>query len=176
MNYNSLPFNTHIIEILNNQNIHFNIKDNRVFFNKNYEYLSTFKEKIDLDNAFNLFNSLNNILFFLNSKNLSISYFDFDDIIVIDNQFIFINNKKIFEKVNNTIIINKPYNKRDVTLPDILKKNNTLPVLLDFEKGAFFSIGKILDIIFTQNNLNRDTPLSCIIDDCLNGNCQNILV
>ena len=49
-------------------------------------------------------------------------------------------------------------------------------MLLDFEKGVFYSIGMILDIIIKENNLNKDTLLSTIVEDCLNGNCQNILV
>lgn len=176
MNYNNLPFNIHIVNILTDLNIQFNIHDNKIHFNNNFEYLSTYKHNIDIDGAQNLFNSLNHLLFYLNSLDLSISYIGFDDIIIIENQFVFINPKKIFEKVNNSIIINKPYNKQDITLPPILKINNKLPMLLDFEKGVFYSIGMILDIIIKENNLNKDTLLSTIVEDCLNGNCQNILV
>ena len=176
MNYNSLPFHIHIVNILTDLNIQFNIHDNKIQFNNNFEYLSTYKHNIDIDGAQNLFNSLNHLLFYLNSLHLSISYIGFDDIIIIENQFVFINPKKIFEKINNSIIINKPYSKQDITLPPILKINNKLPMILDFEKGVFYSIGMILDIIIKENNLNKDTLLSTIVEDCLNGNCQNILV
>ena len=106
MNYNSLPFNIHIVNILTDLNIQFNIHDNKIHFNNNFEYLSTYKHSIDIDGAQNLFNSLNHLLFYLNSLHLSISYIGFNDIIIIENQFVFINPKKIFEKVNNSIIIN----------------------------------------------------------------------
>ena len=176
MNYNSLPFDSVVIEILNNSNINFNILHNKIVFNTNYEYLSTYKQNIDLKGCFELFDSLTSTLYFLDSKQLCISYVSIDDIIILNNQFLFINSKKIFQKINNSILINTPYNKDDITLPIDLKKNNRLPVILDFEKGIFFSIGKLLDIIFNENKLNIDTPLKCIIDDCLNGNFQNILV
>ena len=176
MNYNSLPYDIEIVSILHDLNISFHIKDNKLCFDSQFEYLSTYKQHIDIDGAFSLFNQLNHILFFLNTKQKSISYISVEDIIFIENQFVFVNSKKIFDKINNTIIINRPYNKQDLTLPPILKQNNILPVLVDFEKGVYFSIGKILEIIFKENSLNHDTPLSCIIEDCLNGNCQNILV
>ena len=53
----------------------------------------------------------------LNKHNMSIAYFDIDDIVIIENKYYFINDKKILTISSNHLTIKKLYNTESLFLP-----------------------------------------------------------
>jgi len=53
----------------------------------------------------------------LNKNNMSVAYFDIEDIVVIENKYYFINDKKIFTISSNHLTIKKLYNTESEFLP-----------------------------------------------------------
>jgi len=129
-----------------------------------------------------IYNQLSVIL----SHNLSISFIDIDDIIVIDShQFFFCNVNKIFPIIDKTIKMDNIYDIHNRFLPPEFKTNTSIPFICN-ENSFIYSLALITLYSLKQTNnlfslcsndqvLNyyKSTKLYSILKLCLSDKPQN---
>jgi len=108
------------------------------------EYLHYKKKLIPYDTIGELVSAVIYIEKELEKMNKSIIYYDFEDIVVIDNKvFLFINDSKITEILNDSISINYPLSKSLPFLHPEIKNADILPLILSY-KASYYSLGMIV--------------------------------
>ena len=79
----------------------------------------------------------------LNNHNMSVAYFEIDDIVIIEKKYYFINDKKILSMINNELVINKMLDNTIMFLPYELNPENSvisLPVSIH-SNSYIYSLG-----------------------------------
>lgn len=114
------------------------------------EYIKT--NNFSIQTADKMFISINNQLNRLSAYCLAVSFFDINDIIVIDSTyFLFANADKLYSIVNDIIHISKLYNKNNVFLPPEFKLNDKIPFTCHKNTG-YYSLALIVLFSIKQSN------------------------
>ena len=99
--------------------------------------------------------SLGNLLISLYENNLCIPFFNIEDILVIDDNFCFINFNKVIPIIDNKIKIMVPYKKSYFFSPE-MKCKTSLPYFITYKSGIY-SLGKlVMFCLFCSREKNRE--------------------
>jgi len=172
---------------------------NQAFFNAHSiepltDLLKIKKNLLSYRHAMLLFLCIGDQLNYLEKDKYSILTFDLKDIVIInsdqdrnDSIFLFLNTKQFFPIKNKQIIINNPFEKKNLFLSPELKSINSLPTTISYT-GSYYSIAFLISyclnnsIIKTnktyQDFLNhlsmiKDTKLYFSLIRCLDDNPKN---
>ena len=147
INYNTHPYHNILVDS-------FNLPYKSHFYAKHVcsleDYIKT--NKLSIQTAEKMLISINNQLNRLSVYCLAVSFFDINDIIVIDsNHFFFGNIDKIYSIVNDTIKITQIYDRTNVFLPPEFKSNDKMPFTCHKNTG-YYSLALIVLFYLKQSN------------------------
>jgi hypothetical protein len=96
--------------------------------------------------------SIYNQLYRLYKQNLYVSFFDINDIIVIDSHyFFFCNANKLYHSSDETLHISDIYDKNSIFIPPEFKLNNKMPFIIH-KNTAFYSLAII--VLYSMKKTN----------------------
>jgi hypothetical protein len=147
INYNTHPYHKILVDS-------FNLPYKSHFYAKQVcsleDYIKT--NKLSIQTAEKMLISINNQLNRLSVYCLAVSFFDINDIIVIDsNHFFFGNIDKIYSIINDTIKITQIYDRTNVFLPPEFKSNDKMPFTCHKNTG-YYSLALIILFYLKQSN------------------------
>ena len=157
INIENTNFRTIIKEFLNRRDIHF--RENRKILElkvHSFQELSIYvKQKrsyIEYEKVSTIMKDIVEIQKMLEKNNLSISYYDFNDIVVLNDEvFLFINDIKIETIENGEISIRNPISKDKLFLPPKIIEATTLPIVFHY-KESYLSLGLLTLKLLTPEN------------------------
>ena len=125
------------------------------FFANSVSYLSQFIQNTSFTpvTAHILLSSLYNQLHILDQNNITISFLDINDILVIDNSFFICNFDKFYKYNyhNNTILISDVYDKNNPYLTPLFKSNTSIP-FTSHKNDFFYNLALIVLDCFRKTN------------------------
>ena len=129
------------------------------------ELLHKQHNRLHVNQCEQLMSDIHRQMMMLNNQNLSIAYFEIDDIVIIEGKYYFINDKKIVTTKNNQIVINKIIDDTIMFLPYELNIEHsimTLPLTL-YTNCYMYSLGLLaLFCLFNRAFKTRDEALNVL--------------
>tara|TARA_B110000908_G_scaffold99680_1_gene117690 strand:- start:4961 stop:5584 length:624 start_codon:yes stop_codon:yes gene_type:complete len=137
--------------------------------------------KLEYHIALKLINDISTQIFLLKNLGYGITHFDIDDIIIIDDDFLFINPGKIVKEQSKKLYIDKIIKKNKFISPE-LDNLESIPNKIHY-KTSIYSLALICIYCLTKKNI-KDNPLGLIdyiygtklywcIERCLEENPKN---
>lgn len=129
------------------------------------EQLHTQQNRLHVHQCEQLMSDIHQQMMMLNNHNLSVAYFEIDDIVIIEGKYYFINDKKIVTTKNNQIVINKMYDLSLMFLPYELHNEQmsiTLPLKLHVNCYMYSLSLLTLYCLFNTSFKTRQEALSVL--------------
>jgi hypothetical protein len=101
------------------------------------------------------------LTYLINNESKCFYTYDLNNIIVIDNIFVYLCNSHLKDINNNTICIYSPISKKNPYLSPELFKTSKLPIMINY-KTIFYSLGLVIIESFLSDN--ETTKISEILD------------
>tara|TARA_B000000609_G_C24150026_1_gene336692 strand:+ start:782 stop:1378 length:597 start_codon:yes stop_codon:yes gene_type:complete len=115
-------------------------------------YVKQNRSYIEYEKVSNILKDVVEIQKLLEKNNLCISYYDFDDIVVVNDEiFLFINDEKIENIENGEISIRKPISKDKPFLPPKITEAKSLPIVFHY-KESYLSLALLTLKLLTPEN------------------------
>lgn len=137
------------------------------------KFLSSNNNSLDYLDLVSLFLCLKKQIDFLKSKGLGILFFNIDDIVAIKTEkldkklkFLYLNTDKIFELVENNIVVTKSFdkkNKNNFLSPELITLNS-IPFNIDY-RSCFFSLALLIAFCIEGNKIDFFKPINWDVDD-----------
>ena len=90
------------------------------------EQLNKQHNRLHVQQCEQLMSDIHQQMMVLSNHNMSVAYFEIDDIVIIEKKYYFINDKKIIRMINNNLAINKIIDNKIMFLPYELNPENTI--------------------------------------------------
>jgi hypothetical protein len=132
---------------------YFDYESNSIFFSAENvipfkKYILDKKKKISYATCIKVIDDLSRQIYYLNELGYGFYGFDIDDILVIDNRFIFCSSQYLLELHNDTIIFTSPIKQPYFSSPELFKLTN-LPSKINY-KCCYYSLG-VLTVFLLLN-------------------------
>lgn len=90
-----------------------------------------------------LMSDIHQQMMLIQNHNMSVSYFEIDDIVIIENKYYFINDKKILTVNKNNVVINKLIDNKIMFLPyELNPENSTVSLPVTMHRNSYmYSLG-----------------------------------
>ena len=112
-----------------------------------------------------LMSDIHQQMMMINNHNLTVAYFEIDDIVIIEGKYYFINDKKIVTTGNNHLVINKMYDTSSMFLPyelDNEKLSISLPLKLHVNSYMYSLALLTLYCLFNITFKTRDDAVNVL--------------
>lgn len=107
------------------------------------EQLSKQHNRLHVPQCQQLISDIHEQMMLINNHNMGVAYFEIDDIVIIENKYYFINDKKIIYMKDNKLLINKMIDNTIMFLPyELNPENSTISLPISIHYNSYiYSLG-----------------------------------